>query len=383
MHTYNRLPLAIERGEGAYLFDEDGHKYLDFVAGIAVNCLGYGHKKFIEAVSAQLEKFNHCSNLYYHKSQGDVAQMLAENSCFDRVFFCNSGAESIEAALKLCRKFGNAKKTGCNEIITMKNSFHGRTFGAVSATGQQKYQKGLEPLLPNIFYAEYNNIESLKELVNDNTCAVFMEPIQGEGGVIPANKEFLEQVRELCTRNNILLVFDEVQTGIGRTGKLFAYQNFGVEPDVICLAKGLANGLPIGAMMTKQRFADNFKPGDHASTFGGNPIATTGAKVVIDEIINQNLLKKVEETGNYLKEKLTFLKEKYEIIKDIRGIGLMLGMELSCAPSEIISQCQKSGLLLIGAGGNTIRFVPPLIISKEHVDEAVSILEKVLKESQV
>ena len=379
MKTYKRLPLVIEQGEGVYLFDENGNKFLDFVAGIAVNCLGYGNKKFIDAVSSQLELFNHCSNIYYNKPQTAVAEMLVENSCFDKVFFCNSGAESIEAALKLCRKFGNSKKEGCNEIITMKNSFHGRTLGAITATGQEKYQKGLTPLLPNIFYGEYNNLESIKELINENTCAILMEVIQGEGGVIPADKEFLEQIRTLCNEHDILLVFDEVQTGIGRTGKLFAYENYNVEPDIICLAKGLANGIPIGAMMAKEKAAKHFAPGDHASTFGGNPIAMSGAKVVLDEIINQKLLQNVRQVGDYLKAELKVLKMKYpDIIQDVRGLGLMLGVECNAPTSEIISECQKNGLLLIGAGHNVIRFVPPLVISKADVDEAVSVFEKVL-----
>ncbi len=379
MNTYKRLPLVIEKGEGVYLFDENGNKFLDFVAGIAVNCLGYGNKKFIDAVSSQLELFNHCSNIYYNKPQTAVAEMLVENSCFDKVFFCNSGAESIEAALKLCRKFGNSKKEGCNEIITMKNSFHGRTLGAITATGQEKYQKGLTPLLPNIFYGEYNNLESIKELINENTCAILMEVIQGEGGVIPADKEFLEQIRTLCNEHDILLVFDEVQTGIGRTGKLFAYENYNVEPDIICLAKGLASGIPIGAMMAKEKAAKHFAPGDHASTFGGNPIAMSGAKVVLDEIINQKLLQNVRQVGDYLKAELKVLKMKYpDIILDVRGLGLMLGVECNAPTSEIISECQKNGLLLIGAGHNVIRFVPPLVISKADVDEAVSVFEKVL-----
>ena len=379
MNTYKRLPLVVEKGQGVYLFDEEGNKFLDFVAGIAVNCLGYGNKKFIDAVSSQLELFNHCSNIYYNKPQTDVAQMLVDNSCFDKVFFCNSGAESIEAALKLCRKFGNSKKEGCNEIITMKNSFHGRTFGAITATGQEKYQKGLNPLLPNIFYGEYNNIESVKNLINENTCAILMEVIQGEGGVIPAEKEFLEQIKTLCEKNNILLVFDEVQTGIGRTGKLFAYQNYSVEPDIICLAKGLANGIPVGAIMAKEKAAKYFTPGDHASTFGGNPIAMSGAKVVLDEIINQKLLQNVRQVGDYLQAELNVLKIKYpNIIQDVRGLGLMLGVECNSLTYEIISECHKNRLLLINAGYNVIRFIPPLIISKYDVDKAISIFEKVL-----
>lgn len=380
MNTYNRLPIAIEKGEGVYLFDEEGKKYLDFVAGIAVNCLGYNHPKFVQAVTKQAELLNHCSNLYYIRQQAEVAELLAENTCFDKVFFCNSGAEAVESALKLCKKFGNTKKEGCNEIISMKNSFHGRTLGAVTATGQDKYQKGFQPLLPNILHAEYNNIESVKKLINENTCAILVEPIQGEGGLIPAKVEFLQELRQICNDKNILLIFDEVQTGIGRSGKLFAYQHYGVEPDILCTAKGLGNGLPIGAMMAKADVAENFSPGDHASTFGGNPMVSACAKVVLKEIIENNLLKNVEETGLYLKEQLNQLKKQYCFIKEVRGLGLMLGIELTIPVKDIIAKCQQNGLLLIGAGANVIRFVPPLIITRAKVDEATSILKKTLVE---
>jgi len=380
MNTYNRLPIAIEKGEGVYLFDENGNKYLDFVAGIAVNCLGYKNPKFVQAVANQAELLNHCSNLYYIRQQAEAAEMLVENTCFDKVFFCNSGAESIEAAIKLARKFGNGKKDGCNEIISMKNSFHGRTLGAVSVTGQDKYHKGFEPLLTKLKYAEFNNIQSVKDLVTENTCAIIVEPIQGEGGLIPAKIEFLQELRTLCTQKNIILIFDEVQTGIGRSGKLFAYQQYGVEPDVICMAKGLANGLPIGAMMAKDFVAASFCPGNHASTFGGNPMVTTCAKVVLEEIIENNLLENVQTTGAYLKEQLNKLKEKISIINDVRGLGLMLGVEFSIQVKDIIANCQENGLLLIGAGANVVRFVPPLIITKANVDEAIAIFAQTLEE---
>lgn len=380
MNTYNRLPIAIEKGEGVYLFDEQGNKYLDFVAGIAVNCLGYKNHKFVQALTNQAELLNHCSNLYYIRQQAEVAELLVENTCFDKVFFCNSGAESIESALKLARKFGNTKKDGCNEIISMKNSFHGRTLGAVTATGQDKYHKGFEPLLDNVNYGEYNNIQSVKDLITENTCAILVEPVQGEGGLIPAKIEFLQELREICTKKNIALIFDEVQTGVGRSGKLFAYQQYGVEPDILCTAKGLANGMPIGAMMAKAWVAESFCPGDHASTFGGNPMVTTCAKVVLEEIIENNLLENVQETGAYLKEQLNKLKEQFSIIKDVRGLGLMLGVEFSVPVKDIVAKSQEHGLLLIGAGANVVRFVPPLIISKEHVDEAIAILAKILKE---
>lgn len=378
MNTYNRLPIAVEKGDGVYLYDEEGNKYLDFVAGIAVNCLGYKNQKFIDALNNQAALYNHCSNLYYIRQQAELAELLVENTCFDKVFFCNSGAESIEAALKLARKFGNSKKDGCNEIISMKNSFHGRTLGAVTATGQDKYHKGFQPLLSNISYAQYNDIESVENLITENTCAILVEPIQGEGGLLPAKIEFLQKLREICTQKNIILIFDEVQTGIGRTGKLFAYQHYGVEPDIICMAKGLANGLPIGAMMAKDFVASNFVPGDHASTFGGNPIVTACAKIVIEEIVENKLLDNVQETGAYLKGKLENLKNEFSFIKEVRGLGLMVGIELDISVAEIISGCQQESLLLIGAGSNVIRFLPPLIASKQNVDDAIAILTKVL-----
>lgn len=378
MNTYNRLPIVIERGKGVWLYDEDGKKYLDFVAGIAVNILGYKNKKFIKALTAQAKRFNHCSNLYYNKPQTELAEILVENSCFDKVFFCNSGAEAVEAALKLSRKYGDEKRT---EIIAMKNSFHGRTFGAISVTGQAKYQKGLSPLLPDILHADLNDIQSVKKLVNKKTCAILVEPIQGEGGVICADKEFLQELRQLCTKNDILLIVDEVQSGIGRTGKLFAYEHYGIEPDIICLAKGLGNGFPIGAMMAKENVACAFSAGDHASTFGGNPLATTCGKVVLDELLKNKLLENAEKSGQYLIKKLNELKEKYPEIKDVRGLGLLAGVEFNSPVKEIVENCQKRGLLLIGAGLNVIRFVPPLIVSFKEINQAISIFETVLREA--
>ncbi len=374
MNTYSRLPLVIERGDGVYLYDEDGKKYLDFTAGIAVNSLGYGNKKFIEALTKQSELFNHCSNLYYSKPQAEVAEILVKNSCFDRVFFCNSGAEAVESALKLSKKYGKEKRT---KIISMKNSFHGRTCGSLSLTGQTKYQKGFAPLVPDIVFAEYNNIESVKAEIDENVCAIIVEPIQGEGGLTPAKKDFLAGLREICDKNDILLIFDEVQCGMGRTGKLFAYQHFGVEPDVACLAKGLGNGFPIGAMLAKEKAASAFEPGNHASTFGGNPLATVCAKVVLSELTEGNILKNVVEVGDYLKQKLNELKAEFPVIKEVRGYGLMQGIELDKPVKEIIAECQQNGLLLIGAGENVLRFIPPLIVTKEHVDEAIAVLRNV------
>ncbi len=380
MHTYNRFDIEITSGEGVYLTDANGKRYLDFTAGIAVNSLGYGNKKSINAIMEQLSKFNHCSNLYYSRPQAEVAELIVENSCFDKVFFCNSGAEAVETMLKIAHKYGNSKHKECTKIITMKNSFHGRTLGAITATGQTKYQKGFEPLIPDIDYAEFNNLESVKSLTDKNTCAVIVEPIQGEGGLIPAEKSFLEGLRKLCDQNDILLGFDEVQCGIGRSGKLFAHQFYQVEPDMISMAKGLANGIPIGVCAARGKASEILAAGDHASTFGGNPIACSSAKVVLDEIINEKLLENVSDTGEYLKSELVKLSEKYSLIKEVRGLGLMLGMEFNIPVKEILTKCTEKGLLLIAAGSNVIRFVPPLIITKNDADTAIEILDKIMGE---
>jgi len=355
-----------------YVYDENGKKYLDFVAGIAVNSLGHAHKKLTDTIAEQAKNLIHCSNLYWTKPQVSLAKKLIDNSDFDKVFFCNSGAEAIESALKICRKYGS--KTGRSEIITMHHSFHGRTYGAITATGQTHYQEGLGELLPNIKYAEFNNFESILNSVTEDTCAILMEPVQGEGGIIPAKKEFLEKVRKLCNEKDIMLVFDEVQCGVGRLGTLFAYQHYGVKPDAVCMAKGIAGGIPCGVLVAVQKLADSFAPGDHASTFGGNPLATSAGNVVIDELVN-GLLDNVRKQGLYLTEKLNDLKSEFDIIKDVRGIGLMQGIELSVPVAPIISKTIENGLLIVNAGKNVIRFVPSLIVSKENIDDAMNILK--------
>lgn len=376
MKTYSRFPLAFEKGEGMYVYDENGKKYLDFVAGIAVNSLGHNHPKLVKAITEQASKLIHISNLYYTKPQCTLAQKLVENGSLDKVFFCNSGAEAIESALKLARKYGS--KTGRQEIITMHQSFHGRTFGAVTATGQDHYHEGFGDMLPNIKYATFNDFESVKNTVTENTVAILMEPVQGEGGIIPAKKEFLEQVRSLCDEKDILLMFDEVQCGVGRLGTLFAYQTFGVVPDVMSTAKGIAGGVPCGLMMAKEKAAEAFVPGDHASTFGGNPLATAAGNVVVDELLG-GLLDNVKKQGVYLREKLEEMAEKHKnIVKDVRGIGLMQGIELTEPAGEYIAKAIDMGLLLVGAGKFIIRFVPSLIVSKEDIDNAMEILDKAL-----
>lgn len=376
MKTYSRFPLAFEKGEGMYVYDENGKKYLDFVAGIAVNSLGHNHPKLVKAITEQASKLIHISNLYYTKPQCTLAQKLVENGSLDKVFFCNSGAEAIESALKLARKYGS--KTGRQEIITMHQSFHGRTFGAVTATGQDHYHEGFGDMLPNIKYATFNDFESVKNTVTENTVAILMEPVQGEGGIIPAKKEFLEQVRSLCDEMDILLMFDEVQCGVGRLGTLFAYQTFGVVPDVMSTAKGIAGGVPCGLMMAKEKAAEAFVPGDHASTFGGNPLATAAGNVVVDELLG-GLLDNVKKQGVYLREKLEEIAEKHKnIVKNVRGIGLMQGIELTEPAGEYIAKAIDMGLLLVGAGKFIIRFVPSLIVSKEDIDNAMEILDKAL-----
>ena len=380
MQTYSRYPIAFDYGKGVYLWDTNGKKYLDFVAGIAVNSLGYANEKLVKAISEQAGKLIHVSNLYYTKPQIELAEKLVKYSDFDKVFFCNSGAEANEAALKLCRKYAVMKNKPGREIITMEHSFHGRTYGAVTATGQDKYHKGLDPLLPDIKYAVYNDFESVKNAVNENTCAIMMEPLQGEGGVIPAKKEFLEKVRALCNEKDILLVFDEVQTGVGRSGCLFCYQKYGVVPDIATLAKGLAGGVPVGAMLTKDSVAAAFKPGDHASTFGGNPIATAAGNVVLDEIMEGGILDNVEACGKHLTECLNKLKAKHKNIIDVRGTGLIQGIELDVPVADVVKKSIDDGLLLVGAGANVIRFVPSLIITKAEIDEAMAILDKAFTE---
>ncbi len=377
MHTYGRFPVVLDHGDGVYLYDENGKKYLDMCAGIAVNALGYNHPTLTKVLQDQVSKMLHVSNYYYTKQLATAAELLVKNSVFDKVFFCNSGAEANEAALKLAKKYGKMKSENKTQIIAMKKSFHGRTHGALSVTMQEKYQKSFLPLVPNIQAAEYNNIESVKALINENTCAVILEVIQGEGGVIPATKEFVQEVAALCKANDALLMVDEVQTGIGRTGTLFAFEQYGIKPDVVSMAKGLGGGVPIGAMACKEEVAV-LVPGDHASTFGGNPLVTAAAGVVLKELTENGLLDHVKEVGSYLKEQLLVLKEECNCIVDVRGIGLMQGIELTIPALEVEKKCIEEGMLVVGAGEKVVRFVPPLIITKAHVDEAMAILRKVL-----
>ena len=376
MPTYSRYPIAFESGNGTYLKDTDGKEYLDFVAGIAVNCLGHNHPGLKAAIEEQCGKIMHVSNLYWTEPQIETAELLVEASGLDKVFFCNSGAEANEAALKMARIYAKQfKSPEAVEIIAMEHSFHGRTYGAISATGQPKYQKNLEPLLPGIKHVPFNDLEALKDVVSEKTCAVLMEPIQGEGGIYPADEAYIQEVRALCDRENILLIFDEVQSGIGRSGKLFAYQHYGILPDIVCMAKGIAGGFPMGGIIATDRAAQVFVPGTHASTFGGNPLATAASRFVLKTILADGFLEEVQEKGHYLKEKLEALKTKHDCIEEVRGKGLMLGVAVNVPVPEVVKKAMEQGLLLVGAGSNAVRFVPPLTVSKEEIDKAVEIFD--------
>ena len=361
-----------------YLYDTNGKEYLDFVAGIAVNSLGHAHPGLASAIAEQSARLMHCSNLYWTEPQLTLAETLVKSGGFDKVFFCNSGAEGIEGALKLSRKFGN-QTGGRNEIIAMENSFHGRTYGAISATGQKKYQKDISPLLPGIFHVPFNDFGALANAITESTCAILLEPVQGEGGIIPSDREYLRQVRELCDNNNIFLIFDEVQCGVGRTGTFFAFEQFGIKPDICVIAKGLGGGFPIGAMLATEKAAAYFKPGDHASTFGGNPLAASAGNVVTKELLHGGLLENVKAQGAYLSCKLDELMQRFPAIIDRRGFGLIQGIELAVPVADIIAACIEKGLLLVNAGKNVIRFVPPLIAARDDINKAAEILSSCLE----
>ncbi len=381
MNVYGeRLPIAADRGEGVYLYDKNGDRYLDFAGGIAVNALGHNHPKITAAIQDQAEKLLHSSNLYYFEIQTKLAQLLVENSCADKVFFGNSGAEANEGALKLARKYFKQQGEDRYEVIVAKNSFHGRTLATVAATAQPKYQKPFTPLPKGFKEAPYNDVEAVKEQITDQTAAVMVEPIQGEGGVNPADKEYLQGLRDLCDQEGILLIFDEVQTGIGRTGSLFAYQNYGVQPDIFTLAKALGNGVPISCLLARGEAADAFEPGDHASTFGGNPLACRTAYTAVQTILDEGLVSQAAEIGDYFKEQLTKLVEKYAWMEEVRGEGLLLGVEVGGRAKEIMTKMRAEGILILVAGKDVLRFAPPLIISKAQVDTVITALDKVSKE---
>ncbi len=379
--TYGGKTVAFSHGKGCKLWDVEGKEYLDLLAGIAVDGLGHSHPKLVKAIQEQAANLIHTSNLYLIPNQIELASILVEKSFPGKCFFCNSGAEAIEAAIKFARKYGHSNGKDKYEIITMSGSFHGRTYGALTATGQDKFHKGFEPLVPGFKYAKFNDVESVENLVTQKTCAIMIEPIQGESGVNPAKEEFLKQIRLLCDENDILLIADEVQCGMGRTGKLFAYEHYGVTPDMVTLAKSLGGGVPIGAVIANEKVSSCIGPSNHAATFGGNPLATKAAVTTLKIMFEDNLIKNAELMGNYFKEKLKDLKNKYDFIKEVRGKGLMLGMEInpiSNGARGILLKCMDKGLLIGTAGENVVRFLPPLIVQKEEIDKGLQILEEVL-----
>lgn len=378
LHTYNRYPIVLEKGEGAYLYDMDGKRYLDFQAGIAVYAFGYGNETYNAALKAQIDKLLHTSNLYYNEPAAKAAKRLAALAGMDRVFFTNSGTEAIEGAIKTARRYAY-DKDGCtdHEIIAMQHSFHGRSMGALSVTGNDKYQEPFKPLIGGVKFATFNDLGSVEALVTDKTCAILLEPVQGEGGIYPATQEFMQGIRKLCDEKDILLIFDEIQCGMGRTGKMFAYEHYGVKPDIMTLAKALGCGVPVGAFLTTERVAA-LRPGDHGTTYGGNPFATAAVNAVLDLFEESNVLENVNSVSEYLEQELDKLADKYPCVKGRRGKGLMQGLLLDKPANDVILKAMDHGLLLISAGAQIVRMVPPLIITKEQVDEMVGILRKVL-----
>jgi acetylornithine aminotransferase len=381
--TYKRFPVAFEKGSGCTLWDTEGRSYTDFVAGIAVCNLGHAHPGIQRAVARQAEALLHVSNLYYTLPQVELASWLVENSFADRVFFGNSGAEANEAAIKLARKYfkerGEADRF---RIITMERSFHGRTLATLSATGQEKVRKGFDPILEGFDFVPFNDTEALRAAIGSSTCAVMLEPVQGEGGVRCPGEGYLEAVRQICDDHGILMIFDEIQTGMGRTGRLFAYQHLGVEPDIMTLAKALANGLPIGAMLAKEEIAGAFGPGAHASTFGGTPIVTAAALEVCKILTEDKIIENGHQAGKYLKEKLYELKDRHTVVEDVRGMGLLLGMKLKIEGGPLVTRCMEKGFLINCIQDNILRFIPPLVISNDEIDGLIDCLDKILTEAE-
>ena len=381
IHTYNRYQIVLDKGDGVRLYDTDGKEYLDFGAGIAVFALGYNNKEYNDALKAQIDKLIHTSNYFYNEPAAKAAKALTSASGMDRVFFTNSGTEAVEGAIKLAKKYAYLKDGSTDhEIIAMEHSFHGRSMGALAVTGNKHYQEAFGPMIPGIRFAQFNNLASVKELVNDKTCAIIFETIQGEGGVYPAKKEFIEGVRKLCDEKGILLILDEIQCGMGRSGSMFAFQQYGVKPDIVTSAKALGCGVPIGAFMATEQVAKALVPGDHGTTYGGNPLACAAAVEVFRLFDKLNVTDNVKNVGKYLETQLKSLVEKYDIVKAQRGIGLIQGIELTVNPKDVIAKCLDNGLILFSAGTNVIRFVPPLVITRDDVDQMMVRLKKALDE---
>ena len=380
LHTYNRFSLVLDHGGGVYLYDTDGKKYLDFAAGIAVCALGYSNEAYQNALKKQVEKLLHTSNLYYNPPTIAAAGKVLKASNMDRVFFTNSGTEAIEGAIKAAKKYAFTRDGHAgHEIIAMNHSFHGRSLGALSVTGNAHYQEPFEPLLPGVRFADFNDLESVKAQITDKTCAILMETVQGEGGIYPADPQFLEGLRALCDEKDILLILDEIQCGMGRTGEMFAWQNYKVKPDIMTVAKALGCGVPVGAFLMTQKVADkSLAPGDHGTTYGGNPFVGAAVSCVFDQFEELKITDHVKEISTYLSKQLDLLVEKYDCLTAHRGMGLMQGVECTLPVGKVSAKAIEEGLILITAGSNVLRFVPPLIIEKEHVDEMIEKLGKAL-----
>lgn len=379
VHTYNRFKIVIEKGDGVYLYDVDGKKYLDFAAGIAVFALGYNNKKYNDALKEQIDKVIHTSNLFYNVPATEAAKKIVEATGLKKVFFTNSGAEAIEGAIKMAKRYAYDKDgTTDHEIIAMNHSFHGRTLGALAVTGNAHYQEPFKPMISGIKFAEYNNLESVKAQITDKTCAIIMETVQGEGGIYPGTEEFVKGVRQLCDENDILMICDEIQCGMGRTGKMFAYEHYGIKPDIVTLAKALGCGAPVGAFVAGEKSCQSLVPGDHGTTYGGNPLATAAVNKVFDLFEEEKVLENVNEVSSYLEEKLDEIVAEYDNVTARRGKGLMQGLVLTTPVGETVTRAIENGLLVISAGSDVLRMVPPLIITKENVDEMIEILRKSL-----
>jgi acetylornithine/N-succinyldiaminopimelate aminotransferase len=381
MNTYTRFPVLLRKGRGMKVWSSDGKEYLDFVGGVAVNILGHCHPRVVVAIQKQAQRLIHVSNYYHIEPQIKLAKLLVENSFADKVFFCNSGAEAMEAAIKLARKYGKEHiDPGRFEIIAANNSFHGRTIAAITASGQEKLQRGFEPLVPGFRHVPFNNIQALRDAVTGNTCAILLEPIQGEGGVRIPEEDYLKAVRDLCNEHNILLILDEVQTGMGRTGKLFAHEHFGITPDIMAMAKGLGGGVPIGAMLATDKVAAGFQPGNHASTFGGNPLVCAAGVATLETLLEDGfILDQCNRMSVYFVKRLEKLKTKFpSVVKEIRGKGLLLGMELTTEGDPIVRACLEKGLLINCTAGNVLRFIPALIVQRKDIDQLIDALQGIL-----
>ena len=386
IHTYNRFPVVFDRGEGVFLYDENDKEYLDFASGIGVCSLGYGNEKIGNAIKAQSDLLLHTSNLFYNKPAADAAEKLVKATGLNKAFFTNSGAEAVEGALKVAKRYAydksEAKKNDDYsegyEVIAMNNSFHGRTKGALEITGTESYRKPFGPDISDVKFAEFNNLDSVKELVSDKTCAIVVECVQGEGGVTPASDDFIKGIRALCDEKDILMICDEIQCGMGRTGKMFAYEHFGIKPDIVTCAKALGCGVPVGAFVCNEKCMDSLVPGDHGTTYGGNPLVTSVVSAVFEIYEDENIVEHAKEMGDYLASELDKLVDEFDSVKKRKGLGLMQGLELSVPVAEITSKAIEKGLVVISAGGNVLRMLPPLIITEKNVKKLIEILREIL-----